>query len=175
MTKSDVRWLIVLFVCLLGVSVYSLNHQLVRVDGADTPNTGQYNFVCDSTDTFQVDTVYSDTVNIENYTFLHYFIGLSGYALADSANDSVIVLVKGYGLSEGKFPTLMFTDTINSGSVGALDSSTIQVGVKRIDSTAFNSMYLMTIISDSFIQGAGCDTSEFRFLYQISQSVPVSR
>ena len=171
-----VRIIWVTVFCLLAIGALALQHDYLRVDGADTPITGEYVVVCDSTDSFYVDTVYSDTVNIESYTYLHYFIGLTGYNLADSSNDSVLIFVSGYGLSEGRFPTLMFTDTINNGTGGALDSSTVQVGVERVDSTAYNSMYLRTIIQDSFVRGnTGNDTNKFRFLYQVSQSMPTVR
>lgn len=156
-------------VAVLGMTALSASFQKLRVSGASTPNTGAFYFVCDSSDTFQVDTAYSDTVAIGDYKWLYYNLHMTGYTLADSANDSVLVIIKGYGTYDGSMSTVILTDTIPT-TLGTLDSTAVISGTIKIDSLGFNKLYFETVFKDSFIMGAGVDTTTIRLKYNVLQS-----
>lgn len=159
---------------LMVASAYALTYTNVRPRGANTPSNGAYYLVCDSTDTLQVDTFYSDTVSIADYKYLHYKLQLTGYTLADSANDSVVIVVKGFGTIDGQYPITVLTDTIPT-TLGSLDSTATIAGVVKIDSLPFNKLYFETVVKDSFILGAGIDTTVLKLRYGIIEQVGFDR
>jgi len=169
------RFGLLLFALFIGSMVaYGLSYKKVRPEGTATPSSGTYYLVCDSTDTFQVDTIYSDTVDLENYGYLNYYLEMTGFAMADSANDSAVVIVQGHASYEGKMDTVLTFDTFPQ-TLGTLDSTDYAMGVLKIDTLPYDRFYFATIVKDSFVLGAGRDSSEFRMHYQTIQTEPTSR
>ena len=156
----------------------TIDYDIVPSQGAVTPNNGRYDFVCDSADTYQVDTFFSDTIEIGDFRYLKYILNLDGYTLADSANDSVNIVVTGWGTYNNKISTLMLTDTIPT-TLGTLDSTATISGFVLIDSllSLSNRMYFRTIVSDSFISGydvggfSDKDSTQLYLRYQVLQGV----
>lgn len=152
-------------------AVVDAQYNKVRVSGAVTPNTDVYYIAQDSSDSFNVDTTYSDTITIFNYKYLNIAVAMTGYNLADSANDSVLAIIQGYGMYNGKFATLLYTDTLPT-TLGALDSTDVQLQTFRIDTVGFNQFYFRTIFKDSFVSDEvpGGDSTRIAMEYRVLQS-----
>jgi len=151
-----------------------MSYHKIRPEGTSTPSSGTYYLVCDSSDTFQVDTIYSDTVPLGDYGYIDYRVAMTGFSVADSANDSIIVIVRGHASYEGKMDTVLTFDTFPQ-TLGTLDSTDYAVGVLKIDTLPYDRFYFETIVKDSFILGAGKDSSEIRMFYQAVQVGPTNR
>ncbi len=166
-----------LSVVVMGVSVVSVYNK-ARQSGAATPNTDVFYLAQDSSDSFAVDTTFSDTIEIENFKYLNISAQITGYSLADSANDSLVAVIQGYGSYNGFFKTLLYTDTLPT-SLGTLDSTDIQLQTFRIDTVGFNQFYIRTIYKDSFVAGAGetgnDDSTRIAMEYKILQSLDLPR
>ncbi|MCK5605650.1 hypothetical protein KAR91_27395 [Candidatus Pacearchaeota archaeon] len=163
-----------LSVVVMGFSVVSL-YDKVRQSGAATPNTDVFYIAQDSADSFNVDTTYSDTIVLENYKYLNLSAQMTGYSLADSANDSLVAVIQGYGMYRGSFHTLLYTDTLPT-SLGTLDSTDVQLQTIRIDTVGFNQFYIRTIYKDSFVSELTTpDTTEVRMEYKTLQSLDLPR
>lgn len=156
------------------VGVSGLSYQNVRPRGVNTPSDGSFYLVCDSTDTLQIDTFYSDTVSIGGYKYINYKLDLMGFNLADSANDSVVIVVKGIGSIDGQYPITVITDTIPT-TLGTLDSTTVITGIVKIDTLPLNRLYFETVVKDSFIMGAGIDSSLLQLRYGVIQIISTDR
>ena len=164
-------------ILLVGLSVTGITHTKMRPQGSATVASHTWYHVCDSSDTFQVDTFYSDTVDLGSYENLVYRLRLTGYALADSANDSVLILVHGVGRNEASalFDSAIIIDTIPT-TLGTLDSTEYIQGVLRLDSLPYTQLFFRTIVMDSFISGydvgafSDKDSSEFRLYYDVVQT-----
>lgn len=151
---------------LLTTFVIGANYDRVRIAGESTVDaSGTYYFVCDSSDTFQIDTIFSDTMTIGEFKYIDYSLGITGYNMADSANDSLLMIVEGVGSYNGNIPVVIFRDTLPN-TLGTLDSTSVATGTVKIDTLPINQMYFRTIVKDSFIMGAGVDTTTLRTFFQ---------
>ena len=170
------RFGLLLFVGLIvsAMMVHSVSYKKVKTQGAGTPNTGTYYLACDSSDTFQVDTFYSDTFDLLDYKYLDYFLAMTGFAMADSANDSAVIIVQGHGIFSGRLDSAVTFDTLPH-TLGTLDSTEYAHGTLKFDTLPYNQFYFTTIVKDSFILGAGLDSSEFRFNYEVVQTGATTR
>lgn len=168
------RLFVLLFVFAVVSGVQALSYLNVRPQGVNNPADGHYYLVCDSSDTFQIDTFYSDTIEFDEYKYLHYKLQLTGYSLSDSANDSVVIVVKGIGTIGGQYPITVITDTIPT-TLGTLDSTATISGIVKCDTLAFNRLHFETVVKDSFIMGAGVDTSTLKLRYGIIKQIAVDR
>lgn len=168
------RFFLLAMILVVGaIGVKSIELVRVRPQGTSQPSNDAYYLVCDSSDTFEVDTFYSDTVTIGDMKFLNWKFSCYGFTMADSANDSVLMIVQGIGTIDGRYPITVFTDTI--GAAGTIDSAAIYSGIAKIDSLPVNQLYFRTVVSDSFILGAGVDSSLFRLKYHVVPVIEINR
>lgn len=157
---------------LLTVSVFGLNTTWKAFTVASTRTTlNHWMYIAmDSTDTFVVDTFYSDTITLGEYQYTTLHIALKGFTIPDSANDSVICIVQGYGSYNGQMERLLLTDTIPT-TPGTLDSSLFILTPITTDSMGINKFFFRTIVKDSFIDGDGAeDTLKLEIIYQLTQT-----
>ena len=153
-------------------ATHSNDYALVRPAGIYTHTGAGIFLVCDSSDTFQVDTFYSDTVLIDTSThWLNYVLTGHTHTMADSSNDSVTVDVLIYTSYEKSAKRLVAADTFPT----TLAVGDTVWGFLNVDTLIFTRLWFETIISDSFIShydvGAFSDkdSSEFRFTYEVLQ------
>ena len=153
-------------------ATHSNDYARVRPAGIYTHTGAGIYLVCDSSDTFQVDTFYSDTVLLDASThWVNYVLTGHTHSLADSANDSVTVDVLIYTSYERSAKRLVVTDTFPT----TLALGDTVWGFLNVDTLIFTRLWFETIISDSFIShynvGAFSDkdSSEFRFTYEVLQ------
>jgi len=153
-------------------ATHSNDYARVRPAGIYTHTGAGLYLVCDSSDTFQVDTFYSDTVLLDASThWVNYVLTGHTHTLADSANDSITVDILIYTSYERSAKRLVATDTFPT----TLALGDTVWGFLNVDTLVFTRMWFETIISDSFIShynvGAFSDkdSSEFRFTYEVLQ------
>ena len=157
-------------VVMLMAIAYANTYNLVRVNGTSTNSAGEFYLYANKADTVSVDTAVSDIIDLGDFKYLSYKFSLTGYTLADSANDSVGVTFKIMASYDGIRPTAILSDTLSH--TGALDSTLWESGTIKIDSLLahYNQFYVLTIISDSVVTNIAADSSAFRFLYHTFQS-----
>jgi len=168
----------VLLVLTLAFLAEALTHTskyaAVRPAGTSTLAGTQFYLICDSSDTFQVDTFYSDTVTIDSLTkWINYGFGAAAAPIrADSANDSIVVIVQTYtSYLSGVAKRLIDADTFPL-APGTVD--TIALGDSiwsnlNSDTMILYSLWFETIVKDSFIMGAGIDTTTLSFYFEVLQ------
>lgn len=166
---------LVLLALLCGgiAAAFSGDYDDVRVKGVNTIAGGTYYVGVDSSDTFKVDTVFSDTIEIGDYKWINIAAQVLGYGLADSANDSVEIIVKAFVTQNGSMKLTVLDDSLNA-TAGALDSTVEYIWVIRVDTLGANQLYFQTVISDSFIAGiaqtGNDDSNRFKIRYQVTQT-----
>lgn len=166
-----------LFLCLIGfigvAYAFTGDYDEIRVAGSATNPGGKIVMYVDSSDTHAVDTFFSDTIEVGDFKWVNIIAQLTGYTLADSSNDSVPIIYDVFGTINGTGVQTILSDSLNA-TAGALDSAVEYIDIKRLDSIGVNRLYIRTIISDSFIAGAGetsnDDSNQFTFRYQVSQT-----
>lgn len=171
------KFVLLLVLAVIVYSVQAITYDYVRPAGTVTPNTGLFRIAMDSLDTFYVDTIYSDTIALDTSKYLYYNLNLDGFTIPDSANDSVIILVTGWGTYNGRMSTQIMSDSLSID--GDLDSTTTIIGTIKIDTLGFNKFYFRTIVSDSFIYGLSADehvdTLDLYLRYQTLQTVAIKK
>lgn len=163
---------------LLGLATlaYSFtgSYDRVRVAGTDNVVGNKFYQLVDSSDTFKVDTFYSDTIDIGDHKWINFAATVVSVTEADSCNDSIPIMIKAYGVYDvdGIKQTLL-TDSLNA-TAGSQSTGTQFLWIFRVDTVGCNKMYFETVISDSFIAGAGeddnTDTSIFDIKYEVTQT-----
>jgi len=142
----------------------------VRWAGSNTQAGGQYYQCVDSSDTFQVDTFYSDTIDVGDYKWLNAMLALTGFTLADSCNDSVWIKVQAIGSYNGLAKRELARDSFTCHTLDSTEELTMFI---NMDSSAVNKLHFMTIVSDSFIAGenqtGNDDSSAYRMRYLVTQ------
>jgi len=168
---------VIVMLVIVGVlglaSTHTGDYALVRPAGTATHTGSGIYLVCDSTDTFQVDTFYSDTVAIDTGThWVNYVLTGHTHTIADSANDSITVDILVYtSYAYGMAKRLVATDTFPT----TLALGDTVWGTFNVDTLIFTRLWFETIISDSFISHYNVgdfsdkDSSEFRFTYEVLQ------
>lgn len=163
------RLLALTVVLLLAASLLAtITVHKVRVNGSSTIGGGLYYLVCDSTDTFQVDTLTSDVVDISNANDFVVQITVPSWSFADSANDSLEAIIHTIlGFEDPKNYSSAtrdkrHSDTLSVDTVVA-DSTSAILARYNNDSLFGTGVYFITILSDSFIQGEGYGTSSVTF------------
>jgi hypothetical protein len=166
-----------MMVIVVAVAIYAGDGVSLRCAGVNTTSGQAYQLVCDSTDTFQVDTFYSDTFKFENYPgywdYNYAIITLirDTVVLADSGNDSVVVAQTVWTRDDAGYAIQLATDA----PAKDLTNDTVQLRfyinssgtVPNADSTVRDWIWVRTIVSDSFIQGAGYDTTLYKARYYL--------
>lgn len=163
---------------LFATMAFAITGTRVRISSSESQaiiNTGEYLLICDSSDTYQVDTIYTETLSLGDYKYAHFKIGVNGYTLADSANDSIIVIYQLFARSSVApwMDTLLSADTPNAGA--AIDTTKYLNDSLILTYTAFDELYWRIIVADSFIMGTGIDTTKIRMRQEVVQSEVVSR
>lgn len=159
-------------VLIAAVTVMSFEgaYNNVRWAGTNTQSGGQYYQCVDSSDTFQVDTFYSDTIDIGDYKWINAMLALTGFTLADSCNDSVWIKVQARGSYNGLADRELARDSFTAHTLDSTEELYMYINA---DSFAVNKLHFQTIISDSFIAGenqtGNDDSSSFRFQYIATQ------
>jgi len=151
-----------------AVLIAEEGYQYPRFRGTATPATHDIWVVMDSTDTFQVDTFNSDIVSLDACDdFLTYVLWLAGHTAADSANDSVIIKVN----VRTRYSSEPWRTIITESFTTTLDTTEVETEIIQIDTTTIGSfVQFQTIVSDSFILGAGVDSSRYEFRYMVKTS-----
>lgn len=144
----------------------------LRPNGSSTYPGDNFYLVCDSSDTFQVDTFTSDTFSVYSGVqdlavpnWLNMQAWMNGFELADSANDSVAVIVTAYGYMANAPARAIWVDTFAT----TLDSTEVLRKELRVDSLCMQGIYFKTIVKDSFIMGAGKDSSRLGISFHIAE------
>ena len=176
------KWILlgVLGLAVVSAMAFDGAYDICRVNGSSTMSGGLIYQICDSTDTFQVDTFYSDTIDIGDYKYLNLGYQLIGYSLAEDAGsdgaDSFIIDVKVFGTYGGAGKVTLLTDSANA-TAGALDSTADAFyKIMRVDTLGLTKVYMEMVISDSFIYesvsspAVQVDTNEFRWRNWITQT-----
>ena len=167
---------LILFAVLLLVAVAyaAVTHNVVRVAGSATLSGDQALMIHDSTDTFLVDTFYSDTIDVLEAGKANIGIYYIDYTEADSANDSIVIIVRAftaYGTGgEYQAQRVIYTDTIHDTNATTALAGTI-TDFHHFDSDTLlgTSLWFQTIVEDSFIMGDGIDTSILQMRFHVAQ------
>lgn len=148
--------------------VASEGYQYPRFNGTSTPATDDIWVVMDSTDTFQVDTFLSDVVVLDACDdYLAYILWLAGHTSADSANDSVVIVVN----VKSRYANEPYRTFITESFTTTLDTTEVETEIIQIDTTTIGSELIFeTIVSDSFISTAPKDSSRYEFRYYVKTS-----
>ena len=163
-----------IFTLFVGLAVTAaaavVSYSPLRVNGASTYAGGEFYLVCDSSDTFQVDTFVSDTFfvfagsqDLSVANFLNLSAEITGFALADSANDSVVIISTAYTFAGAAPARAIAVDTFTT----TLDSTEVLRNDIRIDSLVLQGLYFQTIVKDSFILGEGIDSTRLAITYHV--------
>lgn len=142
-----------------ALSVYAAeSYNRLRANGASTTSANNFYLVGDSADTFLVDTFYSDTLTLDpDDDYLNLAIQLAGFTSADSMNDSVVIICLTKTAYAPSPALTVYTDTFTT----TLDSTEVQRHHLYRDTLIENLLWIETIVKDSFILGAGIDSSRF--------------
>jgi len=143
------------------------DYEVARVAGSSTTASGAALLICDSTDTFQVDTFMSDTVSVLEDAVVNIGIESIDVTEADSANDSVVIIVQTLTAFTGASAHVIYTDTFINHNA-ATDDSVLYHHFKS-DTLLWNDLYFRTIVKDSFILGEGIDTTQVRVRMHVVQ------
>ena len=172
-------YFVVVAVVLLTAFLFAANqsYDQVRIAGSNTVAGGKFYLVCDSTDSFKVDTMWSDTIWVDSLaSFMHIAICRDTVIIGDSANDSPIVKINVWtGYTGGTNARIIATKTLDADPLP--DTAFIGLYINPLTSTFYPDSMVMrriwfqTIVSDSFIIGTGeaDDTSTFQGLYHVLQ------
>lgn len=154
--------------------VMAEQYQKARVAGTSTIAGDYFYMVCDSTDTFEVDTVYSDEITVDT-TKTIMIIGAyrDTVILATNGNDSIVTRYQVQTSYDGLYWHAKIIDSFDFDL--ARDSNEhhlyINPGIDAFspDSVVWEKIRIETVFSDSFIQGEGYDTTMNRIKYFIIQ------
>lgn len=162
--------LIFVFILSLAVTAYSVigvKQQNARPAGTNTAAGNNMVIVHDSSDSFNVDTFFSDTTIIpDTSTYVKIIYSHGGVILADSANDSVLIRIQTSITTGGVSPVVLFNDSFN------IDGTTTDAeAIRRIikfDTLLENKIFFRAITLDSFVTNVdGFDTSLVNLSYHI--------
>lgn len=183
MKRSFCKWganvYIVALLVVLGFGVYNAysgQGYMLRVAGNASVGGSAFVMCLDSTDTFHVDTIYSDTLKLcsltEEYNYAIVTLVRDTVILATGANDSVIVAQTIWTKNNAGVAVQLVTDApdkdLTNDTVNYRFYLNGRAGVINKDSTLFDEMWVRTIISDSFIiAGLGKDTTLYKARYFI--------
>jgi hypothetical protein len=145
--------LILLLVLCLGASLaFGGAYKVVNVRGASGSTIYQ---VCDSTDTVETDTFYSDTLALSSRKFV-LVPRLNSITRATGANDSLMAFIYLYSRDKATgISYLISTDTLGGNNI-ANDTALTYIGS---DSLLFDQLWARTIITDSVIASANTGAS----------------
>ena len=150
-------------------TMYTGDYANVRPGGTATISYTDLYQTCDSTDTFQVDTFKSDTVIIDtSTTWVNYGFEYLSEAQADSANDSIELIVLTYTSYDLGTKRLVDTDTFGLKAAGPAVGDTIWSHI-HVDTLVLTRIWFETIMSDSFISTGANDTNIIGLRYQVLQ------
>lgn len=154
------RYLAPLVILIIGLFAYVYGGvaTYVRHEGVSTANNGMFVLAQDSADTFAVDTTWSDTVTIDQTKdWLGYILIRDTIVLADSANDSVIITVNVWTSADAGFARILQSQTFTADLTRDTLTGQAYIGTATIttDSLTLDKLWFETIVSDSFIAGAG--------------------
>lgn len=152
---------VAMMVMVLGVAIHGGEGKFIRLNGTSTTATNTYTITCDSTDTFGVDTIPSDTFKFEDYpdfwdyNYLHVMLIRDTVVLCDSCNDSVVVATNIWTKDNNGYKFLLATDA----PAADLTNDTCLLrfyiqGNSQVpypDSTVRDWIWIETIVSDSVI------------------------
>jgi hypothetical protein len=170
---NTLKRLIPLFVLaiplLAWATLFTGDYADMRPAGSVTISGTNIYQICDSTDTFQVDTFKSDTIVIDtSTTWVNYCFEYLSEAQADSANDSINIIVLTYTSYNLGMKRLVDTDTFGLSATGPAVGDTIWSNL-HVDTLVLTRLWFETIMMDSFIMGAGIDTNVIGLRYQVLQ------
>lgn len=171
-TKNIVMAVLLVLIT-IPIAAFIGDYGQMRWAGTNTLPSGTYYFIMDSTDTFPVDTFFSDTIVIGDFKWLNIGAKFDGFVLADSANDSMVIILNGIASFNGQFERIIWTDTIPT-TLGTLDSTLEILAFVRVDTLAANRFFIRAIVKDSFISDfdsySDKDSNEIRLRYEVGQT-----
>jgi len=143
-----------------------------RIAGTAAATRTSFTVTADSTDTFYVDTFHSDTFDIADAFDAVLCIHYDGHTLADSANDSTVLIFETLLSFDGTAAHVAFTDTIEDTNAIALSDSMICHNIP--DSMMWNKVWVRTIVKDSVITTTA-QTNTYSGLIHVKQRPVVNR
>ena len=157
-------YFVVMAVVLLAAYLFAANqsYDIVRIAGSNTVAGGKFlQTLCDSTDSFMVDTMWSDTVWVDsNASFMHIALCRDTVIIGDSANDSPIVQINVWtGYTGGTDARIIATKTFDADPLP--DTAFIGLYINPLTSTFYpdsmvmRQVWFQTIVSDSYLIGTG--------------------
>lgn len=146
-------------------------YQTLRVAGTSTITGDIYYMVVESKDSNAIDTVMSDTIDILQDKYLNVGIEYVDATLADSANDSLIVIVHTMTNFDGADGHVLYTDTFHDTNGITTLAGTVTRHNLRTDTLGYNNLYFRAIFKDSVVLGAGEDdqTTSVAMRYHVVQ------
>jgi hypothetical protein len=168
-----VKRFILLFIIALPLlawaTVYTGDYANVRPGGTATVSYTNLIQVCTLIDTFQVDTFKSDTVVIDTSTsWVNYGFEYLSEAQADSANDSINIIILTYTSYDLGTKRLVDTDTFGLKAAGPAVGDTIWSNL-HVDTLVLTRIWFETIMMDSFISTGVKDSNIIGLRYQVLQ------
>ena len=164
------RFAFLVVLLLIGLAAYAATvYDEVRMDGTNAVLGGNaFYVICDSSDTAVADTQWSDTVDVLEARYVNVVLKYTDAVLADSANDSLLVIVHTLTAAHNAPERTIYTDTFFD-----TNAVTTPLALKyhafRADTMLYDKLYFRTIVKDSFILGAGVDTTTVRVKAHVIQ------
>jgi len=142
-----------------GAFAEEATYEVARLNGATTTNMGVYLHNVDHTDSLSIDTFYSDILDVAQDKWINIGAQINDWTPCDSCEDSTSIIVRAYTAWEGTTsPVLLKTDTF--GTDGTITDDEILVFKFRSDSLLFNTLYFMTILTDSIRMDADSTSAD---------------
>lgn len=157
------------FAAAWGATTYKDPTQF-RINGTSTGAGGVYTMAMDSTDTFDVDTLTSDKLDLINSTTgeidfdeLMCLVELTAFTLCDSCNDSAIIITEFFGgmTTDQARAKRLAVDTFQTNPNVAGDTIWYYASRDSIR-ILYRYFWTRTIIKDSVILGEGTTSSTFQ-------------
>lgn len=170
--------LLLTVVVILVSSLFSYGGQGVylRINGPPT-TYGTYTMVTDSSDTFVVDTFYSDSFKIPDnpdyadYNYMVVTLIRDTIILCDSCNDSVVVVTTVWTRNDEGYNVQLASDAQAADLTNDTASMRFYVnasgGVPHLDSLVRDWIWIRTIISDSVITDIAVTGTDYKARYYL--------
>lgn len=156
-------------------SLYGGVGVVIRLNGTATVATNTYTITTDSSDSFGVDTIPSDTFKFEDnpaywdYNYLHVMLIRDTVQICDSCNDSVVVATEVWTKDNNGYKFLLATDAPAADLTNdtALLRFYIQGNsqVPYPDSTVRDWVWIETIVSDSVVTDIAVTGTAYKARY----------
>jgi hypothetical protein len=169
---------LVMLIVAVGIAVYGGEGKLMRVAGTATTPGNNFKMAVDSTDSFHVDTINSDVIDISNindpasgysqYNYALITLIIDTIIKCDSCNDSMIPTAEVWTSDDAGYSLKLTSANFTTHSL-ARDTlryrfylNSAGSGVVNKDSTLLDKIWIRTIISDSVVTNK---TVKYNYFY----------